>query len=102
LVPVRDLVALDTYNPRSIAFQVARIREHLAALPVLRDDGFDEEPAMLATELGYVMSTARAESLSPKTMLGIENRLMGVSDAIGRRFFLQDAETVRAPGMTLA
>jgi uncharacterized alpha-E superfamily protein len=102
LVPVRDLVALDVYNPRSIAFQVARIREHLAALPTVRDDGLDEEPTMLANELGYAIATARAESLSPKTMLGIENRLMALSDAIGRRFFLQGAETVRAPGMTLA
>jgi len=102
LVPVRDLIALDPYNPRSIAFQIARIREHLAALPTLRDDGLDEEPTMLANELGYAIATARAESLSPKTMLGLENRLMAVSDAIGRRFFLQGAETVRAPGMTLA
>ena len=102
LVPVRDLVALDPYNPRSLAFQVARIREHLGALPALRDDGIEEEQQALATELGYVVATARAEALSPKTLLGIENRLMALSDAIGRRFFLQGAETIRAPGMTLA
>ena len=102
LVPVRDLVALDPYNPRSLAFQVERIREHLAALPTLSDDGIAEEPVMLATEIGLTVQTARAESLSPKTMLGIENRLMALSDAIGRRYFLQDAETLRAPGMTLA
>ena len=102
LVPVRDLVALDAYNPRSLAFQIERIREHLAALPSLRDDGLAEEPVMIATEIALTVTTARAESLSPKTMLGIENRLMALSDAIGRRFFLQDAETIRAPGMTLA
>ena len=102
LVPVRDLVGLDPSNPRSLAFQVIRLREHLAALPTLRDDGIDEEPQQLATELGYVVATARAEALSPRGLLGIENRLMALSDAIGRRFFLQGAETIRAPGMTLA
>ena len=102
LVPVRDLVALDPYNPRGLAFQMARIREHLAALPSLRDDGVDEEPVQLANELALMVAMARAESLSPATLLGIENRLMALSDAIGARFFLQGAETVRATGMTLA
>jgi uncharacterized alpha-E superfamily protein len=102
LVPVRDLVALDPFNPRSLAFQVARIREHLGALPSLRDDGLEEEQAALAHELAFMVATVKAESLSPATLLGIENRLMALSDAIAARFFLQGAETVRAPGMTLA
>jgi hypothetical protein len=49
-----------------------------------------------------MVSTVKAESLSPATLLGIENRLMALSDAVAARFFLQGAETVRAPGMTLA
>jgi uncharacterized circularly permuted ATP-grasp superfamily protein/uncharacterized alpha-E superfamily protein len=102
LVPVRDLVALDPFNPRSLAFQVARMREHLAALPSLRDDGLEEEQMVLANELAFMVSTVKAESLSPATLLGIENRLMALSDAVAARFFLQGAETVRAPGMTLA
>ena len=102
LAPVRDLVALDAFNPRSLAFQVVRIREHLDALPQLRDDGLNEEPVQLATELDYVVVTARAEAMSPQGLVGIENRLMALSDAIGRRFFLQGAETLRAAGMTLA
>jgi uncharacterized circularly permuted ATP-grasp superfamily protein/uncharacterized alpha-E superfamily protein len=102
LVPVRDLVALDPFNPRSLAFQVARIREHLAALPSLRDDGLEEDQAVMASELAFMVSTVKAESLSPATLLGIENRLMALSDALAARFFLQGAETVRAPGMTLA
>lgn len=102
LVPARDLVALDPFNPRSLAYQVARIVEHLAALPNLRDDGMDEEQEVLATELSAAIATARAESLGPKTLLGLENRLYELSDAIGRRFFLQDGDTVRAARMTLA
>ena len=102
LVPVRDLVVLDPYNPRALAFQVARIREHLAALPSLRDDGVEEEQVALANELALMVATMRAESLSPATLLGVENRLMALSDAIAARFFLQGGETVRAAGMTLA
>jgi uncharacterized alpha-E superfamily protein len=33
LTPVRDLAVLDPYNPRSVAFQVAALNEHIAALP---------------------------------------------------------------------
>ena len=102
LVPVRDLVALDPFNPRSLAFQVERIREHLAALPSLRDDGLQEDHVALANEIALVVVTVKPESLSPATLLGLENRLMALSDAIAARFFLQGAETVRAPGMTLA
>ena len=31
LAPVRDLAVLDPYNPRSVAFQVAALNEHIAA-----------------------------------------------------------------------
>ncbi|WP_420139718.1 circularly permuted type 2 ATP-grasp protein [Sphingomonas sp.] len=102
LVPVRDLVMLDPYNPRSLSFQVARMREHLAALPSLRDDGLEEDQVSLANELALMVTTVKPESLSPATLLGIENRLAALSDAIAARFFLQGAETVRAAAMTLA
>jgi uncharacterized circularly permuted ATP-grasp superfamily protein/uncharacterized alpha-E superfamily protein len=102
LVPVRDLIALDPYNPRSLAYQVRVIRKHLAALPSLRDDGMDEPHQELATELGAMIATAKAESLGTDAMMAIENRLLALSEAIGRRFFLQGNETIRAAGMTLA
>ena len=102
LAPVRDLIALDPFNPRSLAFQVQRIREHLEALPRLKDDGMAEEPQKLAIELDALVSMSRAESLGSNAVVGIENRLLALSDAIGRRFFLQDNETIRAAGMTLA
>ncbi len=102
LAPVRDLIALDPYNPRSLVFQVERIRSHLDALPRLKDDGMAEEPQRLAIEIDSLASIQRAESLGPNAVMGIENRLLVLSDAIGRRFFLQDNETIRAAGMTLA
>ena len=102
LAPVRDLIALDPFNPRSLAFQVERVRTHLDALPRLKDDGMAEEPQRLATEIDALVSIQRAESLGANAVMGIENRLLTLSDAIGRRFFLQDNETLRAAGMTLA
>src|SRR6202012_6022313 len=38
LTPVRDMVILDPFNTRSLAFQVTSIKEHLAALPSLQAD----------------------------------------------------------------
>ena len=102
LAPVRDLIALDPFNPRSLAFQVERIRAHLDALPRLKDDGMAEEPQRLAIELDAIVSMSRAEALGANAVVGIENRLLALSDAVGRRFFLQDNETIRAAGMTLA
>ncbi|MFX7747844.1 alpha-E domain-containing protein, partial [Acinetobacter baumannii] len=37
--PVLDLVVLDPNNPRSVAFQVERISQHLKALPLHSSDG---------------------------------------------------------------
>ncbi|WP_156677888.1 circularly permuted type 2 ATP-grasp protein [Sphingomonas profundi] len=102
LAPVRDLIALDPFNPRALAFQVERIRAHLDALPRLKDDGMAEEPQRLATEIDALVSMQRAESLGTHAVMAVENRLYALSDAIGRRFFLQDNETLRAAGMTLA
>src|SRR5271155_376845 len=39
LAPVRDLVVLDPYNPRPVAFQVQALNEHIASLPALRESG---------------------------------------------------------------
>ena len=101
-VPVLDLVALDPGNPRALAYQVARIAEHLAELPVLDDDGMAESQQEEATALQAMVLTTRAERLDSDTLGAIERRLARVSDAIARRYFLQGAEPLRASGLTLA
>lgn len=102
LEPVRDLVTLDPYNPRSIVFQLERIAEHLKALPTLRDDGMAEPHVMIFYRIEAVIRTATAETLDSKLMLSIENMLSELSNAIGARFFLQGSEGFRTSGMTLA
>ncbi|MCW3834996.1 circularly permuted type 2 ATP-grasp protein [Sphingomonas canadensis] len=101
-VPVLDLVTLDPGNPRSIAYQVAAIADHLARLPVLSDDGLAEPQQEEARLLAAIVSTARAAELGDATLLDIEARLGRLSDAVARRYFLQGAEPLRAAGLVLA
>ncbi|WP_083500292.1 circularly permuted type 2 ATP-grasp protein [Sphingomonas endophytica] len=101
-VPVIDLTVLDPGNPRALAFQVERIREHLDALPVLGDDGMAEPQQIEATELYALVAPAQAALLDPETLSEVERRLFRLSEAIARRYFLQGAEPLRASGLTLA
>src|SRR5437870_2650080 len=63
LAPVRDLAVLDPYNPRSVAFQVAALNEHIAALPSLKEHGLIERPQRLAVALQATLATAEGSSL---------------------------------------
>ncbi len=101
-VPVLDLVALDPGNPRSIAFQVQAIADHLARLPVLSDDGIAEPQQALARELEAIVATARPTEIDEPLLARIDDGLARLSDAIGRRYFLQGAEPLRAAGLVLA
>ncbi len=93
LAPVRDMALLDPYNPRSVGFQTEKIAEHIHSLPVLRQDGIPEEPARLATRLSAELSSEIADRLEDSSILGIENRLAQLAEAIGRRYFLHGAST---------
>jgi uncharacterized circularly permuted ATP-grasp superfamily protein/uncharacterized alpha-E superfamily protein len=91
LGPVRDLTLLDPYNPRSVAFQTERIAEHIAALPVLRQDGIPEEPLRRATRLSAELTSEIADELEDSGILAIENQIAQLAEAIGRRYFLHGA-----------
>lgn len=91
LQPVLDLVMLDPYNPRSVAFQVERLDQEIAALPSLSDDGMLEEPRRLALRLAAECQTAEASRLDRASILLFEQLLMGLSNAVADRYFLQNA-----------
>ena len=91
LAPVRDLALLDPYNPRSVAFQTKLIADHIATLPVLRQDGIPEEPMRLATRLNGELGAETAEKLDDMRILAIEQRLAQLAESIGRRYFLHGA-----------
>ncbi|MDB5543144.1 MAG: hypothetical protein JWO64_293 [Hyphomicrobiales bacterium] len=95
LAPVRDMVLLDTFNPRSVAFQADRLDEHLATLPLLREDGIMEAPRRIATKLVSDLSVDEAEQIDPNKILAFEQRLMSLAEAIAQRYFLQGPGTAR-------
>jgi uncharacterized circularly permuted ATP-grasp superfamily protein/uncharacterized alpha-E superfamily protein len=90
--PVRDLVMLDPYNPRSLAFQVATLKDHVAALPKLVADGMLEEPERLLITLSSSIETEDARTLDSRSALAFEQTLLALSDAVGDRYFLQGAK----------
>ncbi len=96
LDPVRDMVVLDSFNPRSVAFQVERLAEHLETLPLLSDDGMLEAPRRLILQLAAEVSTASARHLDNEKILGFEQSLLALADAIAARYFLQGPHVARA------
>jgi uncharacterized alpha-E superfamily protein len=94
LTPVRDMVMLDPFNPRAVAFQVFKLKEHLEVLPSLLDDGMLEAPDKILLPLATKVETAEAEGFDIDKVLVLEHGLMALSDAIADRYFLQGANAV--------
>jgi uncharacterized alpha-E superfamily protein len=100
LKPVRDMVVLDPFNTRSLAFQVATLKEHLSALPSLQEDGMLEEPAKVLLALAGQVEIENAAELHADKMLGFEQALMRLSGAVADRFFLNGASAVPTVKLT--
>jgi uncharacterized circularly permuted ATP-grasp superfamily protein/uncharacterized alpha-E superfamily protein len=94
LAPVRDMVMLDPFNTRSLAFQVSALKDHLAALPSLLDDGMLEEPNRILLPLATQVLTEDASRLDVDKTLAFEQTLMRLSGAVADRYFLQGAHAV--------
>jgi uncharacterized circularly permuted ATP-grasp superfamily protein/uncharacterized alpha-E superfamily protein len=94
LTPVRDMVMLDPFNTRSLAFQVFAMRDHMAALPVLVDDGMMEPPTRILRSLTTAVETAVASEVNPEAVLNFEDALLDLSGAVADRYFLQGANAV--------
>ena len=85
--PVIDLVVLDPNNPRSVAYQLARVGLHLAALPKRSDDNRLSPPEQIATALGTQIRTADAAALDEATFVAAEASLMKLADVIAATYF---------------
>ena len=90
--PLLDMAILDPFNPRSVGFQLARIDEHLAALPALVDDGVLEAHRQLSVRLRGDLQAEDASRLNVAAILSFEQRLMQLAEAIATRYF---SDTVR-------
>ncbi len=93
---VRDMVVLDPFNPRSVAFQLERLGEHLESLPVLSDDGMPEKPHRQIVKLTAEVTTAVAADLETDRILGFEKSLLDLAEAVAARYFLQGPHNARA------
>ena len=100
LAPVRDLVVLDPYNPRSVAFQVRALNEHIASLPALRESGLIERPQRLAVAVESTLTTAEAATLDTKTLFALEQDLLNLADAIGSHYFPHGPNATRPEKLT--
>ena len=86
---VLDLVLLDPANPRSLAFQVLAMGEHIAGLPRLGEAQMPEPPELLARGLAAPLASLAIAEVDDALLGGIEARLLELSDAITERYFLQ-------------
>lgn len=96
LAPVRDMVALDPYNPRSVAFQVQSLGDHLANLPVLREDGIMEAPRRAVLDLQTEITIEEAANLDDRKLLVFEQKLSALAQSIASRYFLPGANAARS------
>jgi uncharacterized circularly permuted ATP-grasp superfamily protein/uncharacterized alpha-E superfamily protein len=79
-----DLLVVDDRNPRSLAFQVDRIREDLASLP--DREGLHDEAALLE-QLAGLLSAVRADHRLEATLVGVDELLAGLVRGVGRTWF---------------
>jgi uncharacterized circularly permuted ATP-grasp superfamily protein/uncharacterized alpha-E superfamily protein len=100
LAPVRDLVVLDPYNPRSVAFQIEALTEHIASLPALKENGLIERPQRFAVALRATLTTAEAAALDTKTLFSLEQDLLRLADAIGLHYFPHGPNASRPEKLT--
>jgi uncharacterized alpha-E superfamily protein len=100
LAPVRDLAVLDPYNPRSVAFQVQALNEHIASLPALRESGLIERPQRLAVAVQSALTTAEASHLDTKSLFSLEQDLLNLADAIGLHYFPHGPNASRPEKLT--
>jgi uncharacterized circularly permuted ATP-grasp superfamily protein/uncharacterized alpha-E superfamily protein len=100
LAPVREPVVLDPYNPRSVAFQVFALNDHIASLPTLKQGGLIERPHRLAVALQAMLTTAEAASLDTKTLFALEQDLLNLADAIGSHYFPHGPNAARPEKLT--
>ena len=100
LAPVRDLAVLDPYNPRSVAFQVSALNEHIAALPSQKEHGLIERPQRLAVALQATLATTEAEALEAKTLFALEQDLLTLAEAIGLHYFPHGPNASRPEKLT--
>ena len=95
LRPVMDMVMLDPFNTRSLAFQVVTLQEHLTSLPSLVDDGMLEALWRILRDAGDRGGDRRCRPYRRRgRMWEFESTLPDLSSAVAARYFLNGANAV--------
>ena len=94
---VLDLLLLDPDNPRSLAFQLESLVQHIDALPRLAEDLLPELPLREARALLAPLTSLTVEQFDPAHLAAAEAGLLSRSGASSDRYFLQ-YERSDAPG----
>jgi uncharacterized circularly permuted ATP-grasp superfamily protein/uncharacterized alpha-E superfamily protein len=87
-LPVLDLVLLDPDNPRSLAFQVQALVDHIAALPPLDDNSLPEQTLLDARAILAPLQSRGVADVDGETLHEIEMKLLALSDRLSDRYFL--------------
>ena len=85
--PVLDLVLLDAAHPRSVAFQVERVVDHLEHLASRREGSPRDTAARLARKLAVELESAEPGAFDADRLGVVERALMEISDAVTARYF---------------
>ena len=100
LAPVRDLVVLDPYNPRSVGVSGRRAERPYRRLPTLKERRTDRAAAAARGRLQATLTTAEAASLDTKTLFALEQDLLNLADAIGLHYFPHGPNASRPEKLT--
>ncbi|MEZ5668936.1 MAG: circularly permuted type 2 ATP-grasp protein [Alphaproteobacteria bacterium] len=83
---VLDLLVLDALNPRSIAFQVARMREQIEQLPHAETGARLPATVRDVLRLDTDLRTADADALTTERLHGLAGDLAALASSLGRTY----------------
>lgn len=83
---VVDLLALDGDNPRSILFQIERLRRHAAELPQARDNGRLAALSRAIVPLESLLSVAGPDEIGTPRLAQMRDELAVISDLVAQSY----------------
>ncbi|HLH90057.1 MAG TPA: circularly permuted type 2 ATP-grasp protein [Xanthobacteraceae bacterium] len=88
--PVVDLVVLDPNNPRSVAYQLDKIEQHLAALHRRGVEGRLTAPQQIAAAAATALRTVEPDAIDDTLISATEHALMRLSEAIAAAYLIHN------------
>ncbi len=82
-----DLLILDAFNPRSVAFQAERMKEEIALLPDTAGDGHLSPLTKAVLRLNTQLATTEPQDISTATLDGYRAAIGDMSDLLAKAYF---------------